>query len=722
MAVLRIKVGASVDSSVDAVFPRIERAASRARSRVEKEFGSAVPAAMKKGTDKAQAAFDKLAAEVEGKGSKMMDPAIRSATEMGNASLARFNAIKRGFNDLANSAEKEMKRIAKAEAGGGGGAGIWGNKFASRMGYSAMRNFSPYVPTLGAGVRIAGDLARGAGINFNTGSLVQSYVQRQSMAVDIANSGYQPGAKGAAGKLQSSAAIDAESMAVGKKFAVDPEKALEGLKKFVEITGDLETGRNVLGDMAKLSNATGSSMEDVVTAAGEISAKLGDIPHKAETINAIMRQVAGQGKLGAVEMRDFAKQLASVAAIAPSFGGNVKTNIGEMAILLQEARQLGGAKSASQAATGVRAFASTFTKGARIKEFHALGINLEAKGGGLRAPEEVILEALKKTGGKGAFYEKLFTSEQSKTAVRGFQTIYRNAGGGQKGLDAVAAEFDRLRKATMSEADVEEANARKMETAAAKAQAFQNNIQEIADKVVTRLIPAFDEMAPKILKVAEAFGSVVEWFASHSLGADIAVLIGASITKAAIDTTLRTGVESMVRRALGGGGPAGGGAPVGGGMGGVGAVLNVAGAAYAGWQVGQIIADKIVGDIVNTQNKGVGSAIDSVNVANNGNEADIVRQIAQAQKDYESSKANIGHQTTGEAVLSSLAFLKEFTLGGDDATRARDDTVREQKRLAQLQLDALNMLVEKLDAIRAKGNGLNADQTGRNPVSFSRGH
>ena len=64
MADLRIRVGASLDASVEAVFPAIERAAQRARRTVEREFATAVPKAMKTGADKAESEFAKLAAEV----------------------------------------------------------------------------------------------------------------------------------------------------------------------------------------------------------------------------------------------------------------------------------------------------------------------------------------------------------------------------------------------------------------------------------------------------------------------------------------------------------------------------------------------------------------------------------------------------------------------------------------------------------------------------------
>ena len=510
---IRIRVGASVDSSVDTVFPRVAAAARKARVQVEQEFATALPQAVKKGVDRSEAEFQKLVAEVTGKGRHIMDPGTRAIVEFANESKSRFSGIKADFMSLSRVADAEMNKIARSAAKGRDSFGKSGDRGWAGVLNPRIRTSipNPWTPVLGMARRMTMDVVRGAGVNIDPASMVQSFVSRQALAQDIANSGYQPGAKGAAGKLQDASAIQADASRVAQASAIDPTKALEGLQKFVATTGDLETGRAILGDMAKLSNATGSNLEDVVTAAGDVSAKLGDIPNKAESINAIMRQIAGQGKLGAVEMRDFAKQLASVAAVAPQFSGSVEKNIGEMAILLQEGRQLGGAKNAAQAATGVRAFASTFTKGARVKEFAALGIGLRNKDGGLRGAEEIILDSLQKTkGNANLLYGKLFSSEQSKVAVRGFETIYNHTQGDeQTKLKAVADEFDRLRKATMSQSDVEEANSRKMNTAAAQAQLFNNQLQAVADETSAKLLPALKEFAPSIVAASKGVGEAL---------------------------------------------------------------------------------------------------------------------------------------------------------------------------------------------------------------------
>ena len=722
MAEIRIRIGAVVDSSVEAVFPRIEKAVSRARRAVERDFGEALPRSVKSGTDKAQKAFDLLAAELSGEGSKMMNPATKAVDSFAKESLSRFADIKKSFADLTRVAEREMKAQERAQRSGGmgpgeGGAGE-GGRYARRVGYWSMRNFSPVTPMLGIGRRVAGDLARGVGVDMNVGSMMQSYVSRQKLAQDIANSAYQPGEAGAAGKLQDAGAIQLAASGVAKATATDPTAALEGLQKFVGVTGDLETGRAVLGDMAKLARATGANLEHVVSASAEVSAKLGDVPNKTEAINAIMRQVAGQGQRGAVEMRDFAKQLASVAAVAPRFAGSTQQNIGEMAILLQEARQLGGAKSAAQAATGVSAFANVFDKGGASKAWRAIGVKTRDEKGQLYSPETLILEALRHTKGDSTKMAALMGgSSMARRATRGFETIYQRAGGGHAGEAAVVAEFDRLRKAAMSGTQVNEAFARSMQTAEAKAKTFQNQLQDIADRTATKLLPAMERLAPKVEQMANIFGDVVTWAAENPWKAVVAAL-GASILKAGIENAIRSGVERLVASAVGGSGEVGLGGVGRAGGGAVGGALAVGAAFVGGWKVGELIADRIVGDIHGNMVQSTNDTLHALNVSAGGNVAQTEAEIAKQRGIVSATAGRVGSADEGGGRL--LAGLLTV-LNPAQGRALADEKYAQQLEELKLQTQTLNKLEQHLATIKGQGGGLHADQSGRAMVSFSRG-
>ena len=716
MAEIRIRVGASVDASVEAVFPRIEKSVQRARKNIERDFGDAVPAAMKRGAKRSEEEFKHLAEAVSGQSKSLMSPGTKAIVDFGKESQARFKETAKQFDIMAKEMERSSKRTSKllqapdasAFAAPAVGAGE-GGRFARRVGYWGMRNFAPVTPMLSVGGRIASSLARGAGVNFDTGAMMSNYVSRQKLATDIASSGYQPGAAGAAGKLQDANSIAAEASSVAKATATDPTKALEGLQKFVAVTGDLETGRAVLGDMAKMARATGSNMEDVVTAAGEASAKLGDMPHKAETINGIMRQAAGQGKLGAVEMRDFAKQLASVAAVAPKFGGNVADNIGEMAILMQEARQHGGAKNAAQAATSVRAFVDTFSKGARLKEFNKAGIHTTNSDNTVRAPEEIILEALMKTNGSNVGMGKLFQSSQARKVTAGYEAIFNQAGGGSAGAKAVHEEFERLRKATMSEKDVTDAFNRSMETAEAKAQRFQNELQDIADRVATKVIPAMEKLAPQVERAANAFGSFIEW-ASENPGKAIAVALAASVAKAGIENVLRAGIERSMGAAASNGAA--------GGL--VGKAGAVAGAGAAGVMAGIVISDMIVQNMHVKQTDNTKATLAASNIA--FNEKDVAK--VSAELEVQKARVNDKQKAMGGALhgadFGEMLMVGLATLTGQGGGKLEQEMQAERARDLKLQIEILQQLEKHLADIKRQGGtaaGVKADQSGRMPVA-----
>ena len=88
----------------------------------------------------------------------------------------------------------------------------------------------------------------------------------------------------------------AEAQAVGDATAFAPSEAGAALSKFVAKTGDLETGRGILLEMAKAARVTGASLDDMVDAAGDVKSALGDAG-TAKEIGVVMRTIAGNPRL-----------------------------------------------------------------------------------------------------------------------------------------------------------------------------------------------------------------------------------------------------------------------------------------------------------------------------------------------------------------------------------------------------------------------------------------
>lgn len=477
---------------------------------------------------------------------------LRAADQAAQAKFHNQAAIaaQRHQQRLAQQANAEQLR-ANRQAPESSTGGFSARSFASE----GMRSFSS---TVRAGVGVASQIARGAGVNFDLGSMIGKSVDLEKRATDLSNAGYLAGGKGAAGQRQDPGQIMADIKQAANGAAVDINLMAEGLQAFVGKTGDLELGRQIIGGMGKLARATGADINDMVNAAGDVAANLGDVENKAGAVNVIMRTIAGQGKLGAVEIKDLASQMAKLAAMAPQFSGSFEDNMANMGALVQMTRQKGGAASATQAATSLTSFVNTFSKGQRRKAFTAAGIDVEDKDGKLRSPEEIILDSLRKTKGDSVQMGKLFSDAGARRVTRGFETVYKEAGGGAAGEKAVREEFEKLAKAQMSEKEVNESFARSMQTAEAKAQLFNNNMQEVAASLAGKVLPALEQAAPKILSSFESFGSMIEKLAGMDPGTLIAGALTASIAKAALGEVLKVGVEKMM--ASGAGGMAGAGA------------------------------------------------------------------------------------------------------------------------------------------------------------------
>jgi hypothetical protein len=482
--------------------------------------------------------------------------------------------------------------------------------FGRRTSYRAIQHMGGVAR---AGTQVAKDIARGAGVQTDLGSLIGGAVEFEKRAVELSNQGFMPGAKGPAGVRQDPRALMAEASAIGNFAAFDPVKVLQGLQAFVAKTGDLQAGRDSLKDMAELSRATGAGLEDMVDAAGDVANALGETDNKGAKTAAIMRVIAGQGKIGAVEIKNLATQMAKLGTSATAFEGDPMENLTLMGALVQKSRASGGSASATQAATSVASFVNTLRTPARMKAFEAATKKkvYNEETGMFRNPEEIIIDALQATKGDPAKFKKIFANVQGARAVEGFATTYRQAGGGDAGIAAVRAEFDKFKKIAMSQGEISESFARSMNTAEAKVALFNNKLGEVGGRLAERVLPQMDRLGPVAIDAVDGLGRLTAWVAENPLKAAFTAL-GVSITRAAGEAVIRAGIESAIKTGFNAGGGAaaggtglvvgGGGAPgkagkflgPGGAIGAAGAALAIAATAVTIEQVGELVIDRVM--------------------------------------------------------------------------------------------------------------------------------
>lgn len=569
-AAVRIRVGAAIDQSFDAVMRTMEQATVRAQRRIaqgSQQTARAREADATKASRTEQREAEKLAKAYEKANQRIVNDFRRRQDQ--SANLAKANADRE-----AKAAEQAAERKAKADERAAErkiraaerandritrkldqearaeralemaearrmnrqfdrdramvrrDSGQRANARAAAMSSMASGALRGAIglssAALAKGASIASESARGAGIDFDVGSAIKQASSLESTATQISNSGYMPG-KDRNGQRVDPRELIAQARMVGNATAYDPTEVLGGLQKFVAKTGDLQSGRDALKDLSVLSKATGTNFEDMLDAAGDVSNALGDTDNKGEKIKAVMQAIAAQGKEGAVEIKDLAVQMAKLGAASTQFEGDHVKNIQMMGVLTQMTRAQGGAASATQAATSISSFTNTFSKGARLDAFENFGVKVQGKTGKVRAPQEIIIDALRaagsdRFGGMKQFDRNMgsmFMDVRARSAVRGWENVYKDAGGGEKGVQAVREEFDRLAKSTMTQIEIDQSFAEMMRLTESQTQILNNQFNETAGQLKDSLVPALISAAPAVIAVTNAFAGLVEKFTGY---------------------------------------------------------------------------------------------------------------------------------------------------------------------------------------------------------------
>lgn len=170
----------------------------------------------------------------------------------------------------------------------------------------------------------------------------------------------------------------AASRRVAEETGIAPEQVLEGLSsaqsKFSQLGTRESRGayiQNVLPMLARASVATGTSLPDMIDAAGEYQRQFqigaADLPQA-------IASAIGQGQLGSITFRGQAAAMGTVGGLATRFlssdGSNGAASLAATGALFQFAGRAGG--SDEESATRVRAFLTNFTSARGQRGIHDL--------------------------------------------------------------------------------------------------------------------------------------------------------------------------------------------------------------------------------------------------------------------------------------------------------------------------------------------------------------
>lgn len=455
-----------------------------------------------------------------------------------------------------------------------------------------------------AALGVGSEITRGFGVNFDVGSGIAKSVQLQKMAVGIVNAGNRGG--GSASERDAEVqALQTQARGIGNKYAFDPTKMLAGYAQFQAKTGDTATASAGLERFAKLAKAFNVELDDMISAAGEISSKLEDGfkpgEERATKVYEVLKLLTAQGQEGAIEISDLAKETARLGGGAGFFKGDIGTTIGHLGAFAQLARQTGGANSAADAARSVAAFVTTLKTPARRAAFEKHGVEFTDAEGSFLDPLTIVKNALKATDGDTEKMNEMFKSSLGTKPVDALAKAYKAGGRGERGIEAVDKLFATFSKPA-TEAVITENAGRAMNTTESKAQLFQNKLDAIMGSLGDRVLPAFEKMAPNVEKVASAFADLVS-FVSNNTGQAITLAITGSIAKASIGPAIsRAIVDSLAGKpgvgGLGGGVAGGGGGKMFGMPTGtasvLGSAMTIGAIAVGSFTVGSMLVDKMI--------------------------------------------------------------------------------------------------------------------------------
>jgi hypothetical protein len=555
-----------------------------------------------------------------------------------------------------------------------------------------------------AGSRVLGTAGRMAGVvgmlggGFTLVDSLRSGIEEQKMAGQIVRSSASTGGL-TSDSVQSAAR--AAAIATGTRTT----EQLAGLDAMVQKTGDLKTAVDMLGDLAKMAAASGAKLEDLGSTAAEVFNAVGNAAESKD----VLLTLIGQGKAGAVDIRNLGQYGARLTSTAGLFEGNVGTNIKEFGALAQIAKAKGGASDAAEATeSAFRLFDEMAT---HREKFEALGVKVTGKGGLLRDPVQTMLDVLTKTGGDLTQIPGLYGRQGGKVA-EGLAKAFLEGSAGRKDAGSLAAGRARAtdliagfeKPTTMAEVEVD-LKKKMLEVDSKLNVALENFEHAISNQLMPKLpqlIDALSQLIPYVAKAAEIF--------SDFPAASIVALMGLAFTKeiagASIGLRVREEIASAIRQANGlndpnrppptGTDP--GSSP--GGM--LGRLLPAAG---------------FISEATRDVQKAVGSTY-SKELLGNINRADVLAQKIQAgtATEAERQEANGLGGYLGRRAAGGKSFAVEdyvTNLGRDvAATFTGGQDQREQDRAAASSIAIIEAAAKRLDTALGKVEATAGDAAG----------
>lgn len=512
-------------------------------------------------------------------------------------------------------------------------------------------------------------------------------LSNEDTAIDIVNaSSVNTKGRNAAGVQE-----EAGKLALSKR--VMSEDVLGAIQKFQAPTGNLDQAMQAMPQLIDLARGTGTALSDMAEAAGRVIAA--DENMSLDNLMTTMRTIAGQGKRGAVEIRELASAMAKLTGAAGLIGGDKGKAIAELGAISQMAVKAGGAQGGEEAGTAV----SRFVNQASEKAGNFPGVSIKDASGMVESPRKIIEELIDKSQGGRKFDITDFGIEGNK-AVLGFLSTYNSAMGDHaEKMKAVRTEFDKFLGpgAVMSKTEVDTAAQKRMASGSSQlAEATEKFHQAVGRELlpaVTDLVPQFVKLLPSVVDVTKALVRFLKFFAENPV-TTIGLLVGGAIVKDIIAAKVGERVAAALSTVVGGKGAPTGGVPTSGTPLGTKLTAGLA-AGAAGFALGTGIAEGVVDPLLTGSGSGERSG---VLMASNLDSATKALRSGKMSKEQASKFLEDAKRTKSNAELNSTASaLADATFGGGSLkkfseNRSIANSEEFAKSIATLQqaLDSMN--------------------------------
>lgn len=562
-------------------------------------------------------------------------------------------------------------------------------RWARGVGNTTLGSFSK----IASAATMLGGAAMALGGGYGISDIVQKQFAAQKTAALLVN------AVTSNGKTPEGATVNnimAKAGEVSIATGMSKDDVLKGTLAYARSArgGDFNGAMANMAFFAKLSKATGASMDDIASSAGMLQSQNADLGKDPAKMQQMMLNAYAQSKSGSVSLTDAAKQFGTLGSTRGYYSGDeAKTQ--QTLLGLGQIAASGG--NVGDVGTYVKDL--SIQAASHRKELAAMGVSFN-KQGQMDSPEQMIAQVFKGTGGDLSKIEKIFGSRGMPIFTE-LQKSYTSAGGGEKGMAAVQSQINSVTGSTMSMEDLDKQLATTMDTTGERFNVATLKLQQVLEAKLTPYIEKFadalPELIPKVEATIDAFAKLASMVIDHpiaGIGAIIIAKVAADVAAAQIGNAVR----SIITGALGGGGGTGGGVP-----GQAGNALAVVGAGAAGVGIGMAAVDSYFADDK--------QSADSIrnDYVNASQLADRIKSGKASPMDLQNAQVLLGRlnedkdNPSGEKGLSAVTGTAIRAIGsitGNDMNAEKD---KQDQRVVKELDDSIRKLTAAMNAAKVDG-------------------